>query len=93
VAQALMEKRLKPLMAQRQGAKAVMAGLWPVVDISTSLLMQNFYRLRLVKHHLSKVEALRRAQLSLLKNQQNLQSITGRNARARLGFRIEKDDQ
>ena len=54
------------VMAQRQGAKAVLAGLWPVSDSSTRLLMQNFYRIRsgAVRH--SKAEALRRAQLSLL---------------------------
>jgi CHAT domain-containing protein len=54
------------VMAQRQGAKAVLAGLWPVSDSSTRLLMQNFYRIRsgTVRH--SKAEALRRAQLSLL---------------------------
>jgi CHAT domain-containing protein len=54
------------VMAQRQGAKAVLAGLWPVVDNSTRLLMQDFYRLRINGTHSSKAEALRQAQLSLL---------------------------
>ena len=54
------------VMAQRQGAKAVLAGLWPVSDNSTRLLMQNFYRIRNGKVRHSKAEALRRAQLSLL---------------------------
>jgi CHAT domain-containing protein len=34
------------VLAQRQGAKAVVATLWPVVDASTQELMQTFYRLR-----------------------------------------------
>ena len=33
------------MLAQRQGAKAVIASLWPVADASTSGLMQEFYRL------------------------------------------------
>jgi CHAT domain-containing protein len=33
------------VLAQRQGAKAVVATLWPVVDVSTTALMQTFYRL------------------------------------------------
>jgi CHAT domain-containing protein len=53
-------------MAQRQGAKAVLAGLWPVSDSSTRLLMQNFYRIRNGNVRHSKAEALRRAQLSLM---------------------------
>ena len=34
------------VLAQRQGAKAVVASLWPVADRSTKLLMQEFYRAR-----------------------------------------------
>jgi CHAT domain-containing protein len=52
-------------VAQNLGAKAVLATLWPVADKSTALLMQNFYRLHR-DQHLSKVEALRQAQLLLL---------------------------
>src|ERR1022692_4840968 len=33
-------------LAERQGAKAVIASLWPVADASTILLMQRFYRIR-----------------------------------------------
>jgi hypothetical protein len=33
-------------LAQIQGAKAVVASLWPVADASTSRLMQEFYRIR-----------------------------------------------
>ncbi|AGX86365.1 CHAT domain-containing tetratricopeptide repeat protein [Candidatus Symbiobacter mobilis] len=52
-------------IAQRQGAKAVMATLWPVADASTALLMARFYQLR-ESDHLTKAEALRQAQLALL---------------------------
>ncbi len=50
--------------AQRKGAKAVLASLWPVEDSSTSALMKRFYQLR--EQKMSKAEALRRAQLELL---------------------------
>ncbi len=53
------------VLAQRQGAKAVIATLWPVADASTALLMQQFYKLR-EEQKLSKGEALRQAQLTLL---------------------------
>jgi len=52
-------------IAQRQGAKAVLASLWPVADSSTALLMENLYRLHR-DDHLSKAVALQQAQLLLL---------------------------
>ena len=55
------------VLAQRQGAKAVVATLWAVVDTSTQELMQTFYRLREGLPGLPKVEALRQAQLALLR--------------------------
>lgn len=51
--------------AQRQGAKGVLATLWPVADSSTGLLMRLFYRLR-ESERLTKGEALRRAQVALI---------------------------
>lgn len=53
-------------LAQKQGAKGVIATLWPVDDASTGLLMQHLYRLR-QEQHLSKAEALRQAQLLMLR--------------------------
>lgn len=53
-------------VAQRQGAKGILATLWPVNDESTALLMCEFYRLRAANPSLPKLEALRQAQLQLL---------------------------
>src|SRR6202048_4864473 len=55
------------VLAQRQGAKAVIASLWPVADASTSRLMQDFYRIRESAPGITKLEALRQAQLGLLR--------------------------
>ena len=55
------------VLAQRQGAKAIIATLWPVSDeSSTRLLMHRFYQLRVARPGITKVEALRQAQLDLL---------------------------
>jgi CHAT domain-containing protein len=54
-------------LAQRQGAKAVIATLWPVADSSTSRLMQEFYRIRESSPGMTKLEALRESQLDLLR--------------------------
>jgi CHAT domain-containing protein/uncharacterized protein HemY len=54
------------VLAQRKGAKAVIATLWPVADASTNELMQSFYRIRESNKGMSKVEALQQAQLALL---------------------------
>jgi CHAT domain-containing protein len=57
------------VLAQRQGAKAVLASLWPVADASTKQLMQSFYRIRNSQPGMPKAEALRRAQVSLLRGE------------------------
>lgn len=51
------------------GASSIIATLWPVADISSTELMKNFYR-NYFKQKLSKVEALRQAQLTLLSDPQ-----------------------
>ncbi|MBW4692096.1 MAG: CHAT domain-containing protein [Lyngbya sp. HA4199-MV5] len=52
-------------MAVRSGARSTLASLWSVSDRSTALLMIEFYR-ELGKPGMTKAEALRRAQIALL---------------------------
>ena len=52
------------VLAQRLGAKSVMATLWPVADESTSRFMQAFYQHS--RQGVSKAEALRRAQIEMM---------------------------
>ena len=56
------------VLAQRQGAKAVVASLWAVADGSTAELMKRFYTLRQADG-LTKAEAMQRAQVSLLRGE------------------------
>jgi len=53
-------------LAQRLGAGAVMATLWPVSDASTPWLMREFYTRRQAKKGTTKAQALRDAQMALL---------------------------
>ena len=62
------------MIAQRKGAKAIIATLWPVADDSTTLLMQQFYRVHEMERGISKAEALRRAQLALLEGDRRSES-------------------
>lgn len=55
------------VLAQKAGAKTVIATLWPVADPSTRELMVTFYELHGTIPNISKAEALRRAQLTLLR--------------------------
>jgi CHAT domain-containing protein len=52
------------VIAQQQGAQAVLATLWKVADGSTATLMGDMYRRR-TQSGLSKIEALRQAQVAL----------------------------
>lgn len=54
------------VIAQRNGAKAIMATLWSVADESTSLLMSEFYRFRKENPKLTKAEALQLAQKAMI---------------------------
>jgi CHAT domain-containing protein/Tfp pilus assembly protein PilF len=75
------------VLAQRQGAEAIIATLWPVSDPSTSELMRQFYRLREEKAGTSKAEALRQAQLRLLKGTGGIASAS--NSGPRSSTRVE----
>lgn len=54
------------ITAQQRGAKAVMASLWDVPDESTGILMADFYRRWINTPGLTKAEAMRQAQRSML---------------------------
>jgi CHAT domain-containing protein/Flp pilus assembly protein TadD len=56
------------VLAQQRGARAVLASLWPVADKSTPLLMEKFYQIRSAKPGTPKAEALRQAQLALMRD-------------------------
>lgn len=55
------------VLAQRAGAQTVMATQWPVADSSTRELMVRFYEIHGSRPKVSKAEALRQAQLALLR--------------------------
>src|SRR5437588_7687636 len=68
------------VLAQRQGAQAVLATLWPVADKSTQQLMGRFYQFR-VRNHLTKAESLRKAQMVLLNgNAEQRKSVDNRSS-------------
>ena len=57
-------------IAIKAGARSVLASLWNVADKSTSQLMIEFYK-QLINKKLSKAQALRKAQLRLLRDKKN----------------------
>jgi CHAT domain-containing protein/predicted negative regulator of RcsB-dependent stress response len=57
-------------VAVKAGAQSTLASLWKVTDDSTAVLMGEFYR-ELTTGEVSKAEALRRAQVKLLKESSN----------------------
>jgi CHAT domain-containing protein len=50
------------------GTPSVLVSLWNVSDMSTAALMGEFYK-NMVKNKRSKTDALRKAQLTLIKNE------------------------
>jgi CHAT domain-containing protein len=59
---------------QRAGAKSTMATLWSVSDGGTQTLMNRFYDILAANPGITKTEALRQAQLTLLNNQRDSSS-------------------
>jgi CHAT domain-containing protein len=57
-------------VAVKAGAQSTLASLWKVKDSSTAVLMGEFYR-ELNKGNISKAEALRLAQMKLMKEYSN----------------------
>ncbi len=57
-------------VAVRAGARSTLASLWHINDQATAIFVGEFYR-ELAKAKVTKAEALRRAQLTLLKNYPN----------------------
>jgi CHAT domain-containing protein len=57
------------MVAQQKDAEAVLATLWDVNDASTSRLIGDFYARWLKEPSAGKAEALRHAQLALLKGE------------------------
>jgi CHAT domain-containing protein len=55
-------------LAQKRGAKAVLATLWPVFDESTGLLMADFYAFHQSPEHPGIAASLRDAQLRMIDN-------------------------
>ncbi len=53
------------VLAQRRGAKGVLATLWPVADETTGIFMRNMYQLR-EEENLTKAEALQRTQIMFI---------------------------
>jgi CHAT domain-containing protein/Tfp pilus assembly protein PilF len=67
-------------LAQKKGAKGVLATLWPVADESTGQFMRNLYREKTADQTKTKAETLRMAQLQMLKG-----GISGSSSGARRG--------
>ena len=68
-------------LAQRNGASAVMATLWPVADEATARLMQDFYR-GFVRDGLDKAAALRAAQIAMLRGEAAVSASDERGAKS-----------
>ncbi len=72
-------------MAQNLGARSVLATLWPVADSSTRDLMIEFYREMKINPRTGKAEALRKAQLTLLRGRNRAGEIPMMNRDLKLG--------
>ncbi len=70
------------MIAQQKGAEAVLGTLWDVADTSTSMLMSDFYARWIGHPQEGKAEALRQAQIDLLKGRSRPEKAGGSQCRA-----------
>jgi CHAT domain-containing protein len=76
------------MIAQQKDAEAVLASLWDVNDASTSRLMSDFYSRWVKNPGAGKAEALRQAQLALLRGS----DATAPNATKQRGPQLEQEE-
>jgi CHAT domain-containing protein len=55
------------VLAQKKGAKSVIATLWRIADESTGIFMPHFYSMMLQEEGVTKAEALRKTQIEFIK--------------------------
>jgi CHAT domain-containing protein len=65
------------MLAQKKGAKAVLATLWKIADEGTSMFMSEFYRLKKADPKLSKAEAIRLTQKEMIDGKIKASGQTG----------------
>jgi CHAT domain-containing protein/Tfp pilus assembly protein PilF len=73
-------------IAERKGAKAVLASLWSVNDTSTGQLMADFYHRWIHAPGMTKAEALRQAQLAMLHGESKGGSAPAANKNSQSSF-------
>jgi CHAT domain-containing protein len=73
---------------QVAGARAVLASLWSVSDPATSVLMEQMYKRLWGKEKVSRLEALRQAQLYVLRNPTSVLARAKELARAARGAEL-----
>jgi CHAT domain-containing protein len=83
------------VLAQKKGAKSVMATLWPIADKSTGIFMPRYYEL-LQQKGMTRAEALRQTQVEFINGKQSLDDASplrgGRDGRGRPASSVTQSD-